>query len=351
MTTNHTNSFEISNRDLLPKDPLVSVFMVTYNHEQYIRDAVEGVVSQQCLFPIELVIGEDVSTDRTGTIVQDYQKRYPGLIRIITADRNVGRLANSARCIAECRGKYIAYCEGDDYWDDAEKLNLQLGILESNPDIMLTCHAVRRVDAISGRVTDIAASASKSRLLTTKEIILGDGDFIPTCSILVRQSVLGNKPDWWVNSPVGDYPLVLRASQLGRVAYQNRVMGSYRINVPGSWTVNHREKSTLNEQYAHALKIKAIMHGFDKDNSGQYSRPTRFIIRRYLYNAIVKSDATSLAKLALAKQESRELNWLDQFLIRLAIITGRKYTRLREYPFHISRLFMNFVNNLLQPSV
>jgi glycosyltransferase involved in cell wall biosynthesis len=125
---------ETSDPAVLSKNPLVSVKMITYNHELYIAQAIEGVLLQKTDFSIELIIGEDCSTDRTREIVIDYQKKYPDLIRVITWEENVGMQKNSLRTNKACRGKYIAICEGDDYWIDPLKLKKQVDFLEANAD-------------------------------------------------------------------------------------------------------------------------------------------------------------------------------------------------------------------------
>ena len=125
---------EISDPAVLAKTPLVSVGMITYNHEPYIDQAIEGVLMQETDFPIELVIGEDCSTDRTREIVLEYQEKHPDLIRVITSDKNVGAHKNSWRTENSCRGKYIAFCEGDDYWHHSRKLQMQVDYLESHPE-------------------------------------------------------------------------------------------------------------------------------------------------------------------------------------------------------------------------
>ncbi len=119
--------------------PLVSVKMITYNHEPYIRQAIEGVLSQKTNFPFELVIGEDCSTDGTREIVFDYAKRYPDIIHVITSEFNVGMKANGKRTFDACKGKYIAYCEGDDYWNRDDKLQKQVNYMESHPECGLVC--------------------------------------------------------------------------------------------------------------------------------------------------------------------------------------------------------------------
>ena len=115
-------------------EPLVSVNMITYNHAPYIAQAIEGVLQQKGNFPVELVIGEDCSTDGTREIVLEYQKKHPDIIRVITSDKNVGMIKNGSRTQKACRGKYIAFCEGDDYWHHPYKLQKQVDYLESHPE-------------------------------------------------------------------------------------------------------------------------------------------------------------------------------------------------------------------------
>jgi len=114
--------------------PLVSVNMITYNHAPYIAGAIEGVLQQKTSFPFELVIGEDCSTDGTRDIVLDYQKKHPDIIRVIMSDKNVGMKMNGNRTRKASRGKYIAVCEGDDYWHHPGKLQRQAEYLETHPE-------------------------------------------------------------------------------------------------------------------------------------------------------------------------------------------------------------------------
>jgi glycosyltransferase involved in cell wall biosynthesis len=136
---NHGDSpvTEISDPAVLAKEPLVSVWMTTYNHEPYITRSIEGVLMQETDFPTELVVGEDCSTDRTCEIVMEYQKRHPDTIRVITSDRNVGLFENDRRVNRALRGKYVAFCEGDDYWVHPRKLQMQVDIMEADPGVGL----------------------------------------------------------------------------------------------------------------------------------------------------------------------------------------------------------------------
>jgi len=130
-------AYEVSDLGQIPPDPLVSVIVITYNHGAYIEQAIEGILAQQCDFPIEVIIGEDKSPDRTLAICQDYQQRYPQLIRLVTWHENVGANANYLRCWGRARGKYVAICEGDDYWIDPSKLSKQVALMEQFPDTSL----------------------------------------------------------------------------------------------------------------------------------------------------------------------------------------------------------------------
>ncbi len=114
-------------------EPLVSVYVLTYNHRPFINRAIECALAQKTDFPFEVVIGEDCSTDGTREVVFDYAKRYSDIIRVVTSDSNVGMRRNSIRTAEACRGKYIAVCDGDDYWHRDDKLQIQADYLEGHP--------------------------------------------------------------------------------------------------------------------------------------------------------------------------------------------------------------------------
>jgi len=134
--------FETSDHRLLCRHPVVSVHMITYNHEPYIRQAIEGVMMQQADFEFELVIGEDCSTDRTREICFEYQKRHPDKVRVLWSQENsylhmhpAG--GNAQRTMVRCRGEFVAFCEGDDYWTDPLKLQKQVGVMRSNAGVAI----------------------------------------------------------------------------------------------------------------------------------------------------------------------------------------------------------------------
>jgi glycosyltransferase involved in cell wall biosynthesis len=172
--------------------PLVSVDMITYNHAPYIAKAIECVLAQKTSFPFELVIGEDCSTDGTREIVLDYARRFPEKIRVITSDRNVGMKENSNRVYAALRGKYIAWCEGDDYWHSEGKLQLQVDYLESHPDCGLICSDYNQHDTKTGKTT-INYFMNSGRAVVESpginDILSGNGGIL-TCTVVARRELI-----------------------------------------------------------------------------------------------------------------------------------------------------------------
>jgi len=128
------------------KKPKVSVFMTTYNHERFIAQAIESVLEQKTKFDLELVIGEDCSTDGTRKIVAEYARRYPQRIKAMFRETNLGMMANGIQTMKECSGEYIAMLEGDDYWIDPYKLQRQVDFLDAHPLYSLCCHCYKIYD-------------------------------------------------------------------------------------------------------------------------------------------------------------------------------------------------------------
>lgn len=125
---------------------LVSVVLITYNHEEFIGTAIESIINQKCTFKIELLIAEDCSTDKTRQIVMEYEKKYPDIIKVLKREKNMGPTKNAYDAYTKCNGKYIAQLEGDDYWTDTEKLQKQFDFLEKNKDYIGVTHLHEEVD-------------------------------------------------------------------------------------------------------------------------------------------------------------------------------------------------------------
>ena len=227
---------EISSPSLITK-PKVSVIMLTYNHEKYIAKAISSIISQDNLDEIELLIGEDCSTDKTRLICQEFQQSYPKVIRIITAKKNVGAHKNFFRLWCRARAEYLAFCEGDDYWSDSKKLNKQIHILDKDINCSL-CGAYTQT--INEENSGNGKTLSLIRPVYVREnykLI----DLIPnynfhTSSIILRKSSV-ELPSWLWNVYCTDRPLYLLATQNNKIATCiPEVMSVYRQHTSSVWT-------------------------------------------------------------------------------------------------------------------
>ena len=124
---------------------MVSVVMMTYGHENYIRQAIEGVLMQNCFFEVELIVANDCSTDKTDLIIKDIIQNHPrgNWIKYHHHEKNVGMMPNFIFALHQATGKYVALCDGDDYWTDPLKLQKQVGFLEENEEYVLCFHKIK----------------------------------------------------------------------------------------------------------------------------------------------------------------------------------------------------------------
>jgi glycosyltransferase involved in cell wall biosynthesis len=172
--------------------PLVSIAMITFNHSLYIAQAIDGVIQQKTTFSFELLIGEDCSNDGTREIVFEYQKKYPNIIQVITSEQNVGMKKNNYRTIKACRGKYIAFCEGDDYWHHTDKLEQQVNYLENHQDCGLV-YSGYDVQHFKNRIKISDFIKYRKRIIPESprlsDIIEGRGGIL-TCTVVARRNTI-----------------------------------------------------------------------------------------------------------------------------------------------------------------
>ncbi len=224
------------------KDPLVSVCCITYNHENYIRDAIEGFLMQKTDFPFEIIIHDDASTDATADIIREYERKYPDIIKPIYQTENQYSKGEKVTLFTfkAARGKYIALCEGDDYWIDPLKLQKQITEMEKHPECYISFHPAimrfvdgSRDDEILGLYSD------KITIFSTEEVILGGGGFMHTGSIVLNRSAVPRIMSFFDiirETHVVDYYVQILGAENGGALYLSDVMSVYRAGVPGSWS-------------------------------------------------------------------------------------------------------------------
>jgi glycosyltransferase involved in cell wall biosynthesis len=242
----------------------VSICIITYNHEKYIKDCLENILKQKITFDIEIIVGEDESKDNTNAICKEYAKRYPTVIKIFNrsqkdAERKkytMNALYNFIQTLGSCTGKYIALCEGDDYWTDENKLQQQIDFLEQNPDYVACFHNAQI--ETNGVLQDEFVCKGLMKDTYTIEDLL-QGNKFPTASCVFR-NVITEFPDWYkYQAPVGDWFLYLLLLGYGKAKYFPQVMSVYRIQQGGvHFAINNAKNKQVKNEKTAALYINYI---------------------------------------------------------------------------------------------
>ncbi|NHZ85054.1 MAG: glycosyltransferase [Planctomycetia bacterium] len=211
---------------------LVSINCMTYNHEAYIRNAIEGFLMQKTDFKFEVLIHDDASTDQTATIVQKYENKYPEIIKPIYQKENQysKNISISKHYqYPRAKGKYIAICEGDDYWIDPLKLQKQVDFLEKNPDFSMSCHNAIILWENKQKRPQLFSPDALPSILGIEDIL--KGWYIPSASIIFRTEIIQQLPNWQNKVYNGDYFYHLWCAHHGKIKYFDELMSVYRKNI------------------------------------------------------------------------------------------------------------------------
>lgn len=247
---------------------LVSVYCFTYNHEKYIRSALEGFVNQKTNFDYEVFVHDDASTDMTASIVLEFAERYPHIIKpIIQKENQYSKGVNiEDKYISPLMsGKYIALCEGDDYWCDENKLQKQVDFLEKHTDYVACAHNSFIYNVKTGE-KKLFSGRKYSGSIKMKEIIEWKRVF-HTSSVMYRKSLREKKPIYMrcINN-VGDFNNALWFRMNGKVYYIASPMSVYRHMVEGSWTMRNTDVNRIIIGKIEMLKL------FNKESQYIYRR-------------------------------------------------------------------------------
>lgn len=267
---------------------MVSICMITYNQENYIAEAIEGVVNQKTNFKFELLIGEDCSIDNTRQICKEYKQKYPNIIKLSLPEKNLGADENFQQTINMCAGKYLALCEGDDYWTDPFKLQKQFDFMEENTDCSLCFHASEYIYSNESERNFIyrPANIPNDNKFSIKHAILGGGSFMATNSMFFIHEYVKIFPEWMKNSPVGDLPLMLILAIKGKIGYIDDNMSVYRVMSENSWS---KEMQHVDKRKSHDHAISQMWDSFDRWSEYKYHRHVvlkkiKNYVNRFKYN-------------------------------------------------------------------
>ena len=248
----------------------ISVICLTYNHEKFIRRALENFVSQKTDFPFEVIVHDDASTDGTADIVREYAKKYPDIIIAICQKENIYSQGINARTEVISpilRGEYVALCEGDDYWTDNNKLQVQYDYMKAHPECAMCVHQSTVHDYFKNTDENFTEFLT-DRIFSVEELIKMRGGSFATNSILMKKSVYMELPECFKAKGFSDYQFLINGALNGTFFYIARNMSTYNLGVPGSWTQRTMYKNkTAIEHCDEAIRM---LNTFDKAYDFKY---------------------------------------------------------------------------------
>ncbi len=281
-------------------NPKLSVAVLTYNHERFIEQALEGLSRQRVPFPIEVIISDDESRDQTFELVERWNPTHKGATRRIRRETNLGLVNNFLTTILDCRGEYVAILEGDDYWTDPYKLATQVQFLDSHSECSSVFHDVELLFE-DGRRQDHCCPDDVPEMIRLEQCIAHN--FVPNCSALVMRNRGRQIPKWFKELDYYDWPLHVINAQEGPMAFLSRAMSVYRIHGQSAWHGRDVEKRSR--------QVVKIFDALDKHFESKYSYILNTLKELYLtkaHTALLESEVHRLGnELAGHVEESNRL--------------------------------------------
>lgn len=231
--------------------PKVSICCITYNHGRYIGETIESFLNQNFPYPFEIIVSDDRSSDNTVSILNSYNAKFPNLIKFHVNDLNLGMMQNFTQVFKYAKGEYIAYCDGDDFWTDPDKLKRQVEILDENKDLSFVFHDVSIVDETGretgvlskGRITEFLSSC----VISSKSVIGAPLRIVHANALLFHRKSLGDMSylNFFKDSPAPDFTLVTLLASQGDGYYINKKMSAYRKHTNSVSNTRENDKKLL----------------------------------------------------------------------------------------------------------
>jgi glycosyltransferase involved in cell wall biosynthesis len=305
--------------------PLVSVCCTTYNHARFIKDALDGFLMQKTNFPIEIIVHDDCSTDGTAEIIREYEQQYTQFIKPIYQRENQyskGIKIYASYVWPKARGKYIALCEGDDYWVDPHKLQKQVDFLEQHPECSMCAHNTKII---------VSTDATHERLFwyTKNKLFLELGDILKaypfhTSSVMIRNGIITEYPDWYYRLPGGDWSLYILAAEHGKVGIIDEAMSVYRKHPGGIWTSRSLIDKSRSQIQHYKLLNEYFNHHYQdilfKTLIDQFYNSGKLFLEKE-----IQSDLTVREIIKRAKIMDEQLLFEGNFMLFQKIMLRRKF--------------------------
>ena len=275
--------------------PVVSVFNWAYNHVGFIRESIESILMQETMFPVEIIIHDDASTDGTTEIIREYEAKYPQLFRNIIQTENQWSQGKSVMTpmFTAPQGEFIALTHGDDYWTSPHKLQKQVEALHANPSAVGAFHSVELMHEDGSRFGQLPHSRS-CRVLSFEDIIAVNDR--ATCSMLFRHNSPGPDLAWAEGLPMGDWPLQATLAAHAKWIFFPESMGTYRKHRGGVWSSAQDERAMLGTLSFYDAAVKEFGSRARRAVSGK----RKDLLAALLHGAVRRGDWAE-ARSCLAK--------------------------------------------------
>lgn len=311
--------------------PLVSICCITYNHAPYIRSALDGFLMQQTDFTYEILIHDDASTDGTALIIREYAARYPHIIKPILRQENQYQRGISNISIfnfPRAAGRYIAMCEGDDYWTDPGKLQKQVEYLKSHPDCSLCFHSSKIISVDGSRTEGLMRPYRESKRVEPEEIVDKTSGY-PTASLVFPAWIVKELPGYYLDCPVGDIPMQLMMAQAGYAYYMDEPMCVYRVGVSSSWTSLMKRGDYENKQKRYCAQMGEMYRAFDRATDGRFHEQAVSAATRIYFLTQVNTKKYEQMMKPEYRRYYRELSVRTRFFIRFERLAPKVYRLLQ----------------------
>lgn len=291
----------------------VSVYCAVYNHEKYLRKCLDGFVMQKTTFPFEVIVHDDASTDHSADIIREYSEKYPNIFRPIY--QTVNQYSHKVKIFDTfvfpiIRGKYLACCEGDDYWCDENKIQLQYDIMEEYPDCHLCIHTVQGIMESGEKLKRTFPNYDICEGIMSTDVFLPhvlDGYAFQTSSYFRRTEdvrlYISDKPDFAKAADVGDVPALLFYGSMGETYYINRKMSCYRMQSIGSW--NERVFKNTDLRIKHCNSMIRMYNLFNLYSGKKYASLVNQAIKGYEFTRDTATLSYTEHSRLILKKENR----------------------------------------------
>lgn len=316
----------------------VSAYCLVYNHEKVLRTALEGFVNQKVNFEYEVIVHDDASTDGSRAIIEEYAGRYPHIIKPIYQKENQYSKRISiinTIILPRLTGEYIAICEGDDYWTDPEKLQLQADYLDAHPDYAACAHNTTRLNVLTGEESLMYTSRGDVDL-GFEDVACSGGQSYHTSSLMYRREYAYDRPEFFAKAKTfGDYPLAIFLAISGKIRYLDRPMSVYRVWGDGSWTA--RNMTQLQKISAHYCYVADMLESVDQYTDGAHHQLLEKLIKQNRYISLEYAERYD----QLRKPPYREIFQSKPVKYRVKILLRQYFNK----PYHFYRRIMRGEKN------